>query len=72
MDTFSGSRSKLDDAFREDECRLRMGYAAQNFVVLRHLAFNLLKREWTLKIGVNAKQLNARLDEEHLLAVLLG
>lgn len=47
----------LDMAFREDECRVRVGQAAENFAVLRHLALNLLKGERTAKVGVKAKRL---------------
>ena len=37
----------LDVAFREDDCRIRGGKAAQNFAILRRIAFNLLKSEKT-------------------------
>lgn len=60
----------LDVAFREDECRVRVGHAAENFVVLRHLALNLLKGERTAKIGVKAKRLKAGWDEQYLRTVL--
>jgi len=62
----------LDMAFREDECRVRVGHAAENFVVLRHLALNLLKGEHTARIGVKAKRLKAGWAEQYLLAVLAG
>jgi predicted transposase YbfD/YdcC len=35
----------LDVTFREDDSRLRSGYGAENFAVIRHIALNLLKRE---------------------------
>jgi predicted transposase YbfD/YdcC len=35
----------LDVTFREDDSRLRTGYGAENFAVIRHIALNLLKRE---------------------------
>src|SRR5438552_11269543 len=35
----------LDVAFREDDCRIRIGEAAQNFAVLRRMALNLLKND---------------------------
>jgi predicted transposase YbfD/YdcC len=35
----------LDVTFREDYSRLRTGYGAENFAVIRHIALNLLKRE---------------------------
>ncbi len=60
----------LDVAFREDECRVRVGHAAENFVVLRHLALNLLKGERTTKVGVKAKRLKAGWDERYLCQVL--
>jgi predicted transposase YbfD/YdcC len=34
----------LDVTFREDDSRLRSGYGAENFAVIRHIALNLLKR----------------------------
>src|SRR5690348_6943347 len=37
----------LDIAFREDESRMRKDHSQQNFVVLRHMALNLLKQEQT-------------------------
>lgn len=60
----------LDIAFREDDCRVRQGEAAQNFAVLRQVALNLLHQERTAKIGVKAKRLKAGWDEQYLLKVL--
>ncbi len=37
----------LDVAFREDECRIRTGYAPENFTLLRHLALSALNQEKT-------------------------
>ena len=34
----------LDVAFREDDCRVRAGYAAENFAVMRHITLNLLRK----------------------------
>jgi predicted transposase YbfD/YdcC len=60
----------LDIAFREDDCRVRQGEAAQNFAILRQVALNLLREERTAKVGVKAKRLKAGWDEQYLLRVL--
>lgn len=39
----NGMHWVLDVAFREDDCRIRIGEAPQNFAVLRLIALNLLK-----------------------------
>lgn len=65
----------LDVAFREDDCRVRAGNAAENFAVLRHIALNLLKSaKGGLKkngtLGVHNKRLLAGWDDGYLLRVL--
>ena len=60
----------LDVTFREDDCRIRKGYGAQNFAVLRHIALNLLKQEQTTKCGIKNKRLQAGWDEAYLFKVL--
>lgn len=62
----------LDIAFREDECRVRKGYAAENLGILRRLALNLLKQEKSTKVGTKAKRLMAASDNDYLLKVLSG
>lgn len=60
----------LDIAFREDESRIRKGYGAQNFAVLRHIALNALKQETSAKVGIKNKRLTAGWDERYLSKVL--
>jgi len=60
----------LDVAFREDECRVRVGNAAANFAVTRHLALNLLKSVPGIKVGIKTRRLRAGWDHDFLLRVL--
>ena len=60
----------LDIAFREDECRVRKGNAAENLAILRRMALNLLKHETTSKGGIAVRRKRAGWDEAYLLKVL--
>lgn len=60
----------LDMAFREDECRVRKGYGAENLARLRHIALNLLKQDKTTKAGIKNRRLRAGWDQEYLLHLL--
>lgn len=60
----------LDVAFREDDCRVRAGNAAENFAVLRHVALNLLKAVKGTKVGIKIRRLRAGWDNNFLLQVL--
>lgn len=62
----------LDVTFGEDRSRIRAGYAAENVVVLRHLALNLLRRQQTRRLSIKAKRLKAGWDDAYLLQVLQG
>jgi predicted transposase YbfD/YdcC len=61
----------LDIAFREDDCRVRAGYAAENFAVMRHITLNLLKKA-ACKVGIKNRRLRAALDRQFLLELLYG
>jgi predicted transposase YbfD/YdcC len=56
----------LDVAFGEDQCRVRVGYAAENLARLRHIALNILKTDTTKKRGIKGKQKNAGWDHAYL------
>jgi len=60
----------LDVAFREDDCRIRAGNAAENFAVLRHAALNLLKNAPGRKVGIKIRRLRAGWDTDYLTQVL--
>lgn len=60
----------LDVDFREDDSRVRQGYAAENMAVLRRLALNLIKREPTFRKSVKGRRLAASWSGEYLLRVL--
>jgi len=62
----------LDMAFDEDRSRVRKGYGAENFAVLRHIALNLLKQEKSCKRSIRGKRLLAGWDEKYLNKVLEG
>ncbi len=62
----------LDIAFREDECRIRMGHGPENFAVLRHIALNLLRQETTFQGSIKSKRHRAGWNDSYLKTVLHG
>ena len=60
----------LDVTFREDQSRIRNENAPQNMATLRQISHNLLKRETSLKVGIQGKRLQAGWKEDYLLKVL--
>lgn len=62
----------LDMAFDEDQCRIRIGHAAENLAVIRHIALNMLRQETSAKVGLKAKRKKAGWDERYLTKVLLA
>ena len=60
----------LDVGFREDECRIRKGFAAENLAIVRHIALNMLKNEKTSKRGIAGKRFNAALNNGYLEKIL--
>jgi predicted transposase YbfD/YdcC len=62
----------LDIAFREDESRIRKGYAPENFAVLRHIALNLIRNNKSFKGSIKSKRFNAALDIEYLEEIMFA
>ena len=60
----------LDVQFREDDSRIRQGYAAENYSRLNRIALNLLKQQVHHKVGIKTKRLRAGWDHDYLLKVL--
>lgn len=60
----------LDVVFREDDCRVRTGHAAENLGLVRRLANGLLQQEKTARVGVKNKRLKAARSTEYLLKVI--
>jgi predicted transposase YbfD/YdcC len=61
----------LDLAFREDESRVRIGHAAENLAVLRHIALNLLQSKKG-DAGTKIKRLQAGWDDSYLANILFA
>jgi predicted transposase YbfD/YdcC len=70
--TENGQHWCLDVGMREDESRIRIGNASENYGVLRRIALNLLKKEKSSKRGIRAKSRIAGWNREYLLKVLLN
>jgi predicted transposase YbfD/YdcC len=60
----------LDVTFREDHNQTRTGFAAENLALIRRLALMLLKRETSVKMGLQTKRLRAGWHHDYLLKIL--
>ena len=60
----------LDVAFGEDDCRVRVENAAQNFAILRRIVTNLLRADHSVKVGVRNKRLKAGADDRYRARIL--
>ena len=59
----------MDVIFAEDASRVRLDHAPEHFAVLRHVAFNLLKRH-PYKASLKRKRFRAALDDSYLYQLL--
>lgn len=62
----------LDMTFREDESRARKDNSAENFNVIRQIAFNILKSETSFKGGITDKQFKCLLDSSYLDKIVIN
>lgn len=53
----------LDVTFGEDDCRIRKGYSAENFNIIRQLSLNLIKKH-PAKKSIKRKRMLAALDNK--------
>lgn len=60
----------MDVVFREDDCRIRKGFSAENLSVVRHIALNLLRSEKSDTFSIKKKRYLATLDQEYLKKIL--
>ncbi|WP_230965790.1 MULTISPECIES: ISAs1 family transposase [Burkholderia] len=60
----------LDMAFGEDQCRVRVNNATQNFAILSRICPNLLKADTTTKAGIKNRLLKASASDGYRAAVL--
>lgn len=62
----------LDVTFYEDQCRVRVGYAAENLAAIRKIALNVLKANTTKKASIKGKRKIAGWDNDYLREILLA
>ncbi len=62
----------LDVSFREDQCRVRIQKAAENFALLRRMALHILKQEKTQNKSINRKRWLAAMNPNYLCLLLGG
>lgn len=62
----------LDVSFREDQCRVRIQKAAENFALLRRMALHILKQDKTQNKSINRKRWLAAMRPDYLSVLLAG
>jgi len=60
----------LDVTFKEDQSKIRAGYGAENFSLMRKATLNLLRADKSLKAGVENKRKVAGWNPDYLLKIL--
>ena len=62
----------LDVSFREDQCRVRIQRATENFALLRRMAIHILKQDKTQNKSLNRKRWRAAMNPDYLRLLLGG
>ncbi|WP_319559470.1 ISAs1 family transposase [Marispirochaeta sp.] len=62
----------LDMTFREDDSRMREGYSAENFAMMRRLALSLMKRDKNSKRSLKRRRRICHLDDAYLAQLLFS
>ena len=62
----------LDMSFREDESRIRNGYSAENFAMMRRMALSLVKRDTTSKKSLRRRRKMCLFNEHYLERILFN
>lgn len=62
----------LDMTFREDDSRMRRGYSAENFAMMRRIALSLVKRDTTSKRSLKRRRRICGYDNEYLERLLFN
>lgn len=60
----------LDVSFRDDDSRIRKGYAPQNIATVKHMALNLLQKTKTKRDSIKQLRKSAGWDNNTLLTIL--
>jgi predicted transposase YbfD/YdcC len=60
----------LDVVFKEDYCRVRTGYGAENLTTIRKIALNTIKRDNTVKTSIKNKRKMCGWDNNYALNIL--
>ena len=62
----------LDMVFDEDHSRASSGFSAENLAILRHLEFNLIRRDKVTEGGMSRKKKTMTWNEDKLLKALFA
>jgi predicted transposase YbfD/YdcC len=62
----------LDMSFREDDSRMRSGYSAENFAMLRRFAISLMKRDTTSKRSLKGRRRRCGYADQYLERLLFN